>query len=307
MPTDTETQDAAQQDQQASTRPETHQTQAQPESPQQHPLGTPPQTTPSTGTTGSASTTLGGTAMGSGNASATLPGTGSSTGSSTGTSGSSMGGGSYGTSGTAAGSSTGSSYGTSTGSSSPSSGSSSGLSSRRGSMSPASILGDPFGMMRSFMDQMDRFLDDFAGLGGLGRSRQPNVPSPRSFSGAAQGQAPGQGQSMGFWYPQVEVSEKGGNLVVCADLPGLRREDVQLEVHDDYLILEGERRNEREESQAGLYRTERSYGRFYRTIPLPQGTNPDQVRASFKDGVLEVTVPMPTREEQQRGRRIEIQ
>jgi HSP20 family protein len=158
-------------------------------------------------------------------------------------------------------------------------------------------------MVRSFMDQMDRLFDDFTGLS-LGRSRRPDLPSARSFSGLGQGS---QGQSMGFWYPQVEVSEKGGNLVVCADLPGLRKEDVHLEVHDDYLVLEGERRSEREENQEGLYRTERSYGRFYRTIPLPEGTDPDQVRASFRDGVLEVTVPMPSREEQQRGRRIEIQ
>ncbi|HEX6902360.1 MAG TPA: Hsp20/alpha crystallin family protein [Thermoanaerobaculia bacterium] len=270
MPTETELQDAVQQDQQTSTGPETHQTQAQPQSGQQSPLNTPPQTTPATGATGAASSTLGGTAMGSGSTSQTLPGGSNAT----------TGGTSMGTSGT----------------SSPSSGMT-----RRRSASPASLLGDPFGMVRSFMDQMDRIFDDFTGLG---RSRRPDLPSARSFSGLGQGS---QGQSMGFWYPQVEVSEKGGNLVVCADLPGLKKEDVRLEIHDDYLVLEGERHSEREENQEGLYRTERSYGRFYRTIPLPEGTDPDQVRASFKDGVLEVTVPMPNRGEQQRGRRIEIQ
>lgn len=266
MPTETEVQDAVQQDQKTSTGPETHQTQAQPQSGQQRPLNTPPQTTPSTGTTGAASSTLGAGAQGSGSASQTLPG---------------------------------GSNATTGGTSSPSSG----MTPRR-SMSPASLLGDPLGMVRSFMDQMDRIFDDFTGLGGLGRSRRPDLPSARSASGLGQGS---QGQSMGFWYPQVEVSEKGGNLVVCADLPGLKKEDVRLEIHDDYLVLEGERRNEREENQEGWYRTERSYGRFYRTIPLPEGTNPDQIRANFKDGVLEVTVPMPNREEQQRGRRIEIQ
>lgn len=254
MPTETEVQDAVQQDQQTSTGPETHQTQAQPQSGQQSPLNTPPQTTPATGTTGAASSTLGGNAQGSGSASTTLPG------SPTGTS------------------------------SAPSS---SGVS-RRGSLSPASLLGDPFSMVRSFMDQV---FGDVLGLGGPGGARQPNLPSPRTSSGLGQG----------FWYPQVEVSEKGGNLVVCADLPGLKKEDVRLEIHDDYLVLEGERRSEREENQEGLYRTERSYGQFYRTIPLPEGTDPDHVRASFKDGVLEVTVPMPNREERQRGRRIEIQ
>ncbi|MFL6195052.1 MAG: Hsp20/alpha crystallin family protein [Thermoanaerobaculia bacterium] len=181
---------------------------------------------------------------------------------------------------------------TSGGSSSP------GMTRRRPSMmGPAALLGDPFGMMRSMMDQMDRLFGDFMPFGG---PRQANLPSPREASGMAQS------AMQGFWYPQVEVSEREGNLVVCADLPGLRKEDVHLEVHDDYLVLEGERRQESEQNQGGVYRTERSYGRFYRTIPLPDGVNPEQVRANFKDGVLEVTVPMPNREQQQRGRRIEI-
>jgi HSP20 family protein len=169
--------------------------------------------------------------------------------------------------------------------------------SRRGSLSPASLLADPLGVMRSMMDQMDRLFDDFLG-GGTSRYRQPAASSGLQSAPA--------GSSGSFWYPQVEVSQRGGNLVVCADLPGLRKEDVHLEVHDDYLVLQGERRQEQEENQGGVYRSERSYGRFFRTIPLPQGTNAEQARANFKDGVLEITVPMPNVEPRQ-GRTIEIQ
>jgi HSP20 family protein len=182
----------------------------------------------------------------------------------------------------------------------PSGGRSSGMS-RRGPLSPASLLADPFGMMRSMMDQMDRLVSGFMG-GGPNSYRQSSagtesgLQSPRSAMGVAGGS---------FWYPQVEVSERGGNLVVCADLPGLRKEDVQIEIHDDYLLLQGERRQEQEENQGGVYRSERSYGRFFRTIPLPEGTEPDQAKANFKDGVLEVTIPLPDREPRQ-GRKIEI-
>jgi len=176
-------------------------------------------------------------------------------------------------------------------------GSSPGMTRRGGSyLSPFSMLGDPFGMMRSMMDQMDRLLGDFTG--GLGRSRQSGLSAPASSAGMA--------PSQGFWYPQVEVAERGGNLVVRADLPGMRKEDVHLEIHDDFLVLRGERRQEQEQTEGGLYRSERSYGQFYRTVPLPQGANLDQARANFKDGVLEVTVPLPQQEERQ-GRRIEIQ
>jgi HSP20 family protein len=159
-------------------------------------------------------------------------------------------------------------------------------------LSPLSLLGDPFGMMRSMMDQMDRLFGDLTG----GRSRSSNLSAPSSSTGMGQG----------LWYPQVEVSERDGNLVVCADLPGMKKEDVHLEIHDDFLVLRGERRQEQERNDGGVYRSERSYGQFYRTVPLPQGVNPDQAKANFKDGVLEVTLPLP-QQEQRQGRRIEIQ
>jgi HSP20 family protein len=108
-----------------------------------------------------------------------------------------------------------------------------------------------------------------------------------------------------MWSPQVETFLRGDQLVIRADLPGLSKEDVQVEVTDDSIILQGERRNEFSEEREGFYRTERSYGSFYRAIPLPEGAIADNAQAAFKDGVLEITMPAPPREAA-RGRRIEI-
>lgn len=89
--------------------------------------------------------------------------------------------------------------------------------------------------------------------------------------------------------PDVEVVENEGTMTVRADLPGVRKEDIEVELTRRSVILKGERHRE-EEKRAGYYRSERSYGTFYRCIPVRDGLEADEARATFKDGVLEVTV-----------------
>ena len=108
-----------------------------------------------------------------------------------------------------------------------------------------------------------------------------------------------------FWTPDVEVFERNGQYMVRADLPGMKKEDVSVEVTDDELVLRGERKQEKEEKEEGYYRSERSYGSFYRTIPLPEGVKIDQAKAAVHDGVLEVQMPI-TKIEAKR-RHLEIQ
>jgi HSP20 family protein len=138
---------------------------------------------------------------------------------------------------------------------------------------------DPFSVMGRLADQMDRW---FLSRPAMGRSG-----------------------SSASWIPQIESFQRGNQFVVRADLPGLKKEDVTLEINDDSLTIQGERRDEHEEEREGLFTSERTYGSFYRVVPLPEGAIPDSAKASFKDGVLEVTIEAPPREVS-RGRRIEI-
>lgn len=153
---------------------------------------------------------------------------------------------------------------------------------------------DPFGLMNRFADEMGRLFGDF----GLGRG----LLTPFGNRGLM---PTGFGEiSQAVWSPQIEVFERDGQLIVRADLPGLNKDDVKIHITDDQLIIEGERRQEREENEEGFYRSERIYGSFYRSIPLPEGVTDEDVKASFRDGVLEITMPVPKRE--QRHRQIEI-
>jgi HSP20 family protein len=101
------------------------------------------------------------------------------------------------------------------------------------------------------------------------------------------------------------VFQRGDELVIRADLPGLNKDDVKVDVKDDALIIQGERRQHREEERQGIYRSERIYGNFQRWIPLPDGAITDQAKAHFSNGVLEVVMPAPP-EHVTRGRRLDI-
>lgn len=150
--------------------------------------------------------------------------------------------------------------------------------------------GSPFEMLRRLDEDVDRLFHEFIG-GGRNLLR----------GGGQRG-----GAQASMWMPQVEVCEQGGKLHVYADLPGLSKEDVQISIQDDQLVVQGERRSSSEEGQpgGGYFHSERSYGSFYRSIPLPEGVNPESAEASFKDGVLDVCFEAPNR--QPRSRQIPI-
>jgi HSP20 family protein len=105
------------------------------------------------------------------------------------------------------------------------------------------------------------------------------------------------------WVPPVDLVEAEDHFVLKADLPGLTEDDVNIEVQDGTLTISGERKAEHEQREKGWYRIERSFGRFSRSLTLPDGVDPDRIAASFNHGVLEVSIPKP---EERKPRRIAI-
>ncbi len=146
--------------------------------------------------------------------------------------------------------------------------------------SPVEFFQNPFGVMRRMHEDMDRAFS-------------------QALGGTATG-FPGAGGGLMTWAPAIEVTQRGNDFVVCAELPGLRPEEVHLEATEDALILRGERRQEQESAERGLHRTERRYGQFYREIPLPEGANAEQAKAQFNHGLLEITIPVTQQQNQRR-------
>ena len=107
------------------------------------------------------------------------------------------------------------------------------------------------------------------------------------------------------WTPTVEISERDGKYRILAELPGLSPDQVRVEVENDALILQGERQVEQEATEGGIRRSERQFGFFYRRIPLPEGADPEQAKAKFHDGILEITLPVPDRQAKRRQIQIE--
>jgi HSP20 family protein len=155
----------------------------------------------------------------------------------------------------------------------------------------------PFSFMRRFSEEMDRLFDDFSfGRGWLG------------FGSPELGRSVRHRGWEGSWFPQIEMHRRNNQLALRADLPGLKKEDVQVEIdQNNCLTIQGERRKDwKEEDEQGRYLSERSYGKFYRCVQLPEGTTVEDIKATFQDGVLEVTIPV-AEAEQTHSRKIEIQ
>ena len=141
----------------------------------------------------------------------------------------------------------------------------------------------PFRMMRRFADEMDRMFEGFG---------FPTLERSSPFAGER-------------FSPEIDIFERDGKLVISADLPGLTKDDVKVDITEDAVIIEGERKYEHEEREEGLYRSERSHGRFQRHIHLPDGVKSETATAAFKNGVLQITMEAP--QSSKNRRRIQIQ
>src|SRR5437870_3665735 len=151
----------------------------------------------------------------------------------------------------------------------------------------ARLAATPFSFVRRFAEEMDNLFEDF------NFRRDWLAPVFGNELGA------------GIWSPQVEMLQHNGELIVRADLPGLKKGDVKVEVTDNAITIEGERHGEKEKKREGFYRSERSYGKFYRRLPIPEGIDVKDAEATFENGVLEVKMKASKRE-QQKARRLEI-
>ena len=109
--------------------------------------------------------------------------------------------------------------------------------------------------------------------------------------------------AMGMWSPAVDLYDKDDHFVIKAELPGVDKKDISIDLKDRVLTLSGERSYENEVKEENYYRKERSYGKFQRAFTLPADVDSDKIKAEFKDGLLKIEVPKP---EQQKPKQVTI-
>jgi HSP20 family protein len=122
----------------------------------------------------------------------------------------------------------------------------------------------------------------------------------RRFAGAT----PGEGRDSSVWEPAVDVFEKGDDLVIRAEIPGVSRDEIDINVENNVLTIRGERKRDQEISAKNAFRLERDFGSFSRSFTLPRTVNVAGIGASYRDGVLELTLP---KAEEAKPKRIRIQ
>jgi HSP20 family protein len=132
----------------------------------------------------------------------------------------------------------------------------------------------PWTGMLDFHDSLNRFFgDSFSWFGGLDKET-----------------------GLANWNPVVDIYEEDDALVIKAELPGMDKKDIAIDLKDGLLTLKGEREHDKEVKEENYYRKERVFGRFHRTFKLPAEVDPEKIKADFKDGVLKIDIPKPEEE-----------
>jgi len=146
--------------------------------------------------------------------------------------------------------------------------------------SPEVSTWTPFNRLASLRDEMNRLFDI-------------NVPGFERDAGLFSG-----------WSPSLDVTQDKDNLFVRVELPGMKKEDIDISLHEGTLTISGERKHEEEKTEGETFRSERYFGKFHRSVTLPAPVGPGKVKASYKDGLLSITLP---KAEEAKPRQIDVE